>query len=79
MYDCAIPNPDKNSTKMNSSHENDLADEALIVPATISSRMAPAAKVVAVKSIPALVVLVYQYRSSRTTMGMPRIKSLMVS
>ena len=79
MYPCAKPNPDKNNTKMYSSQETDLAEKALMAPATISIRILPAPMRVAVESIPALDILVYQYKISRTTIGGPRMTSLVVS
>ena len=79
MHPCAKPKQDRNDTIMYTSHENDLAEIALIAPPIMSSRMDPAAKSVAMESIPALVTLVYQYNNSNTTIGRPRMKSLMIS
>jgi hypothetical protein len=79
MHPCAKPKHDMNRMNMYSSHEKDLAESAFIAPPIISSRMEPAARSVAIESIPALVTLVYQYNISSTTIGRPRIKSLMIS
>jgi hypothetical protein len=79
MYPCAKPNPDRNTARTYSSHEKDLAEEALITPATISRKTAQAAKNVAAESMPTLVILVYQYRIFRTAIVRPRMMLLVIS
>jgi hypothetical protein len=60
MYPLARSNPEMKSRKTNSSQEKDLAVNAMYVLPAVSNRIPPAPISVAVESIPALVVLVYQ-------------------
>jgi len=61
------------------SQVTDFANDDFHMLATISKRIAPPVMSVAGESIPALVILVYQYSSPRSRIGRDRNTSLDIS